>query len=80
MPKNSNHKYFIDRSDAAEQLYTAIPVSFFQDRDILIVALSEGGVVIADILAQKMGCSMDILLSESIMAPNNPELSIAKGE
>ncbi len=78
MPKNSNHKYFIDRADAAEQLYAAIPTEFFQDRDVLIVALSEGGMVIADILAQKMGCSMDILLSESIMAPNNPELSIAK--
>ncbi len=78
MLKNLNYNYFTDRIDAGMQLYDAIPVDFFHNRDILIVALSEGGVIIADLLAQKMGCSMDILLSESILAPNNPELSIAK--
>ena len=78
MPKNSNHNYFKDREDAAIQLYAAIPVNFFKDREVTVIALSEGGVIIADILAQKMGCAMDILLTESIEAPNNPELSIAK--
>lgn len=78
MPKNSNHKHFIDRVNAAEQLYDSIPKDFFKNRDIIIVALSEGGVILADVLAQKLDCSMDILLSESVLAPNNPELSIAK--
>jgi len=78
MPKNLNHSYFYDRKDAAMQLYTAIPVDFFKNRDTIVIAISEGAVIIADILAQKLGCTMDILLAESIKAPNNPELSIAK--
>ena len=77
MPKNSNHNLFLDRVDAASQLYEAIPADFFQNREILCIALSEGAVVIADLLAKKMGSDMDILLSEPIMAPNNPELPIA---
>ena len=78
MPKNLDHKYFADREDAAVQLYEAIPTDFFHAREMLVVALSEGGVVIADYLARKLDCPMDILLSESILAPNNPELAIAK--
>ncbi len=78
MPKNSDHRYFKDREDAALQLYDSIPLEFFNNRDLLVVALSEGGVIVADIMAKKLKCGMDILLSESICAPNNPELSIAK--
>jgi putative phosphoribosyl transferase len=78
MPKNSNHNLFVDREDAASQLYNAIPKDFFDNREVIIIALSEGGVLVADAVAQKLGCGMDILLSESIDAPNNPELSIAK--
>ena len=78
MPKNSNHNLFTDREDAAMQLYASIPKAFFMQREVSVVALSEGGVVIADISAEKLGCGMDILLTESIDAPNNPELSIAK--
>ncbi len=78
MPKNSNHNFFLDREDAAIQLYDAIPKDFFQNREVIIIALSEGGVIVADTVAKKLGCTMDILLTESIDAPNNPELSIAK--
>jgi len=77
MPKHSNHNFFVDREDAAQQLYESIPADFFRNRELLVLALSEGAVMIADYLAQKLGCDMDILLSEPIMAPNNPELPIA---
>ena len=78
MPKNLNHNYFLDREDAAEKLYDTIPKDFFDNREVVVVALSEGGVQIADSIAQKLGANMDILLIESVIAPNNPELSIAK--
>ncbi len=78
MPKNSNPKYFLDREDAAIQLFEAIPKGFFQNKEIVVVALSEGAVLIADSIAKKLNVQMDILLIESITAPNNPELSIAK--
>ena len=78
MPKNLNHNYFQDREDAAIQLYEVIPKDFFQNTELVVVALSEGAVMIADILARKLDRHMDILLIESITAPNNPELTIAK--
>ena len=78
LKNSSNQKYFKDRKDAAEQLFDSIPMDFFQDGDSIVIGLSEGGLFLADIIAQKLGCGMDILLSESILAPNNPELSIAK--
>ena len=78
MPKHSTLNLFHDRKDAAEQLYDALPGVLFDQRDVSVVAVSEGAVIIADILAQKMACQMDILLTESILAPKNEELSIAK--
>ncbi len=78
MPKNLTHKYFHDREDAATQLFEAIPKDFFQSQEVVVVALSEGGVLVADPIANKLNASMEILLIESVIAPNNPELSIAK--
>jgi len=80
MPKNSDRKiYFEDRKDAAGQLFDSLPADLFQDRDnLLIVALSTGGVLVADDIAKRLECDMDILISEDILAPKNRELSIAK--
>ena len=78
MPKNLTHNYFHDREDAATQLFESIPKDFFQSQEVVVVALSEGGVLIADSIAHKLQESMEILLIESVTAPNNPELSIAK--
>jgi len=78
MPKNLNHNYFLDREDAARKLYEMIPGDLFLPNEAIVIALSEGGVFIADYVAQQLGIQMDILLIESVMAPNNPELAIAK--
>lgn len=79
MPKeSSNQKYFLDRKDAAKKLFDAMPTNYFIGEDTIMLGLSEGGAIIADELAEMMECDMDILLSESILAPHNPELPIAK--
>ena len=78
MPKNLNHNYFLDREDAARKLYEVIPRDLFFANEAIVIALSEGGVLIANYIAQQLGIQMDILLIESVMAPNNPELAIAK--
>ncbi len=78
MPRNSDSEfYFSDREDAARQLLEVIPVEDFRERDITVLATSEGGAVIADIVAGALGASMDILFAEAVPAPENPELSIA---
>jgi len=78
MPKNSDSKiYFRDRLDAATQLIDTMPIQSLQDQDVVVVAISEGAVLIADRIAQALNAPMEILLSDVIYAPNNPELPIA---
>ena len=78
MQSNSNHNtYFENRDDAAKQLITTLPSELFNDKEPVIIAVSEGGVYFADKIAKAMHCSMDILLTEAILAPNNPDLAIA---
>jgi putative phosphoribosyl transferase len=78
MPRNSNSKiFFTDRIDAAEQLIEAMPIDNFRERAVTVIAISEGGVEIADRIARTLKAPMDILLSEAVYAPNNPDLPIA---
>ena len=79
MLKNSDSKFvFRDRLDAANQLIDAMPIESLKELQVSVLAISEGAVPIADQVAQAMGAPMDILFSEPIPAPNNPDLSIAR--
>ena len=69
--------YFEDREDAAQQLIRFLPLELFADNEPVVIGVSEGGVFFADKIAQAVKGQMDILLTEAILAPNNPELSIA---
>jgi putative phosphoribosyl transferase len=42
-----------------------------------VIGVSEGGVYFADRISKAINAQMDILLTEPILAPNNPELAIA---
>jgi putative phosphoribosyl transferase len=78
MPKNSHSKIlFADRVDAADQLIASMPIAELKTREVVVIAISEGAVVIADRVARALEAPMDILLSEPVMAPNNAELPIA---
>jgi len=72
-----NTVYFNDREDAARQLISALPLELFADNEPVVIGVSEGGVFFADKIAQAVKGQMDILLTEGILAPNNPELAIA---
>ncbi|MCF6243937.1 MAG: hypothetical protein L3J43_02750 [Sulfurovum sp.] len=73
---NSSH-YFEDRNDAATQLIDTLPFELLLENEVVVIGVSEGGVYFADKIANKMNAQMDILLTEAIFAPNNPELAIA---
>ncbi|MCD6212786.1 MAG: hypothetical protein J7J02_07370 [Sulfurovum sp.] len=78
MQSNSNHNiYFEDREDAAIQLIETLPLELLEENDPVVIGVSEGGVFFADKIAKAVNSKMDILLTEAILAPNNPELSIA---
>ena len=78
MPSDSNlNIYFENREDAAAKLIETLPLELLQDNETVVVGVSEGGVYFADQIAKATDSQMDILLTEAIMAPNNPELAIA---
>jgi len=78
MPADSNRNiYFEDRSDAARQLIETLPIELLKENETVVIGVSEGGVYFADQIAKAVNAPMDILLTEPIMAPNNPEVAIA---
>ncbi len=78
MPRDSNRNtYFEDREDASKQLIDMLPIELFSQNETVVIGVSEGGVYFADHIANALDAQMDILLTEPILAPNNPELPIA---
>ena len=78
MQSNSGHNtYFEDRETAAIELIDTLPLELLEENEPVVIGVSEGGVYFADKIAKAVNSQMDILLTEAILAPNNPELSIA---
>lgn len=78
MPRDSSHNtYFEDREDASKQLIDMLPIELFSQNETVVIGVSEGGVYFADQIARAIDAQMDILLTEPILAPNNPEVAIA---
>ncbi|MDQ1325210.1 MAG: putative phosphoribosyl transferase [Campylobacterota bacterium] len=69
--------YFEDRKGAARKLIEALPLGLLQKNEAVIISVSEGGVYFADQIAKAVHAPMDILLTEPILASNNPEIAIA---
>jgi len=44
--------------------------------DIIIIGLPRGGFVMAEIIATKLSCSLDIVFSKRLRAPHNEEMAI----
>ena len=72
-----NEVLFKNREEAAEQLIAEFSLDLSALDNVIVLSVSEGGVYFADRIAQKIGCSMDILLTEPIYSDVNKELVIA---
>ena len=78
MPSDLDHNYYFENNeDAAQKLIETLPLELLQNNETVVIGVSEGGVYFADRIAKKVHAQMDILLTEPIKAPNNPELAIA---
>ena len=78
MPNDSNlNAYFENKEDAAVKLIETLPLKLLRDNETVVIGVSEEGVYFADKIAKATESQMDILLTEPILAPNNPELAIA---
>jgi len=54
-----------------------LPIELLSQNETVVIGVSEGGVYFADQIAKAIDAQIDILLTEPILAPNNPELAIA---
>ncbi|TET87934.1 MAG: hypothetical protein E3J96_04380 [Sulfurovum sp.] len=69
--------YFENKEDAAVKLIETLPLELLRNNETVVIGVSKGGVYFADQIAKATDAQMDILLTEPILAPNNPELAIA---
>jgi putative phosphoribosyl transferase len=45
-------------------------------KDTLVLGIPRGGIIIAEIIARKLSCGFDLLISKRLRAPHNEELAI----
>lgn len=80
---------FVDRTDAAKQLAEKLLwlrdsveeelgkyYNNDDDNPLVILGIPRGGVVIGDIISDRLGAKLDLVVSRKIGAPFNPELAI----
>lgn len=67
-----------DREDAAQKLHDILPVQKLKEEEWNLVAVSKGGLELASFIKGKLKNNLEILFSEAIMAPHNPECEVAR--
>ena len=66
---------FKNRHDAGKRLADKLK-KYKEKKDVVVLALPRGGIVIGYEIAKKLNVKLDIILVQKIGAPNNPELGI----
>ncbi len=69
---------FKDRTDAAAQLKELLPLDRMKSESWKLVAVSSGGLVIADAINARLRLAIDFIFSAAITAPQNPECELAR--
>ena len=67
--------FYKDRKDAGKQLASLL-MRYKDRKDVLVLALPRGGVVIGNEIAKALNCSLDIIIVRNIGHPDNPEFAI----
>jgi putative phosphoribosyl transferase len=65
---------FDDRVDAGRKL--ALALSGYRGKDLVVLAIPRGGVVVGYEVARELGAPLDVVIPHKIRAPGNPELAI----
>lgn len=66
---------FTDRCDAGKQLAASL-LKYKDDKDLIVVGLPRGGVVLAFEVAQQLHAPLDVICARKIGAPWNPEYAV----
>jgi len=64
---------FFDRRQAGELLSGEL--ESFGGRDVVVLGIPRGGVVIAERIARRLDCALDVIICRKLGAPGNPELA-----
>ncbi|MBI5465331.1 phosphoribosyltransferase [Candidatus Gottesmanbacteria bacterium] len=65
---------FKNREEAGRLL--ANRLGHLKGKNIVVLAIPRGGVVVGKILSQNLGCPLDVLVVKKVGAPGNPELAV----
>lgn len=66
--------FFRDREHAGA--YLADHLKPYRDRNVLVLGIARGGVVVAAEVARRLNGDLDVLVARKLRAPNQPELAI----
>lgn len=66
---------FENRTEAGQLLATKL-VSLKGEKNLLVLAIPRGGVVVGKELTLNLNCLLDVIITKKIGAPGNPELAI----
>lgn len=66
---------FSSRTEAGQKLLVKLQ-SFRSEENLLLLAISSGGIIVGKELSRFLGCSLDLLICEKIISPRYPELAL----
>jgi len=72
------HYLFANRAAAASRLRELLPLDQVKSENWHFIAISKGGLVLAAQMNERLRRPVDLLLSESIMAPHNATCEVAR--
>ncbi|MCK4650721.1 hypothetical protein KAT08_00965 [Candidatus Babeliales bacterium] len=67
--------FFKDRHDAGIKLAQKLSI-YAKDKNAVVIGLPRGGIVVAQVIAQKLNLPLDIIVTRKIGAPYTPELAL----
>jgi len=73
--KGKMKRMFEDRQEAGKKLAQELLV-YKDKKNLLVLAIPRGGVVVGKELSRALNCPLDVLVTKKIGAPGNPELAI----
>lgn len=73
-----NRFFFKNRFDAAVQLKELLPIDRMKSESWNLIAVSSGGLVIANEMNKRLKLPIDFIFSAGITAPQNPECELAR--
>ncbi len=64
-----------NRNEAGKKLAEKIK-DIVNEKDVIILAIPRGGVIIGEEIAKKLSCPLDVIISKKITPPSSPEYAI----